>query len=102
MIILNELLILALWCKAIDLATRDGMILHGVDRWAGHVLPEWLYKPVIGCVYCMASVHGTLIHLFFWRVFGADLALWPVVCVCGIAVNGLVSETYELIKKYNE
>lgn len=96
-LIFVELILLALWCKSIEISTWPGMILHRVDMEASR-LPVWLYKPLIGCIYCMASVHGTLVHAVFCLLFGADPFLLPLVCVCGISANGLFSALFDFIK----
>lgn len=97
--ILIELVVLAMWCLGIRIATDEGMILHRVDALLCDHLPEWAYKPIIGCVYCMASVHGIAIHLFFYYAFGADLVWLPIVCVCGVAVNGFATNLFDLSNK---
>lgn len=98
---LVELLIASAWCLGFWNVFNEGMILHSVDRWAagyekklenpngkkwtetipGH-LPAWLYKPLMGCVICMASIHGS----FFYVVFiGLDWQLLLfVVCLSGL------------------
>lgn len=90
--ILTELLIIGLWCTGIRIATETGKILDNVDDWAADNVNKWLYPPLIGCVYCMASIHGTAIHFYM----GGTLKMWPIVIVCAIAGNGLV---YNLIDK---
>lgn len=40
--------------------TRPDMILGTIDSIASNTLPDWLYKPLIGCQYCVAG------QWFFW------------------------------------
>lgn len=45
-------------------------------------LPDAIYKPLIGCPPCMASVHGLAIGLF---QFGFSWKVFPfIVCLCGL------------------
>lgn len=97
-----EVLIASAWCFGFWKAFDSGMILHPVDRWArgyakgtmeniGYVkgkMPAWLYKPLMGCVICMASIHGSL---FYWLVIGLD---WQVILfiVCLSGSNFLLSQ----------
>lgn len=77
------------------------MILEKVDRWAGGYtkfsngnkvvggkLPAWLYKPLMGCVICMASIHG---FVFYWLMVGLD---WQVILfiICLSGSNYLLSQ----------
>lgn len=87
------LLCLGLWCTAIRIATEPNMILEKVNDWLSENLPMYLYKPLIGCVYCMASIHGALLYLTYFNI---GLIYLPLFMVCGIAVNAL---TYNLIDK---
>lgn len=79
-----ELLIASLWCFGFWKAFDTDMIFEKIDTWArgktfiteggnrhkvsGH-MPRWLYKPLMGCVICMASFHGVL---FYVVVVGLD------------------------------
>lgn len=79
-----ELLIASFWCFGFWKAFDTGMIFESIDTWArgrtysahdgtinvvkGH-MPGWLYKPLMGCVICMASFHGVL---FYVVVVGLD------------------------------
>lgn len=38
-----------------DILTRSEMILDKFDTWAYDKLPAWIYKPLIGCPYCVAG-----------------------------------------------
>lgn len=37
------------------LLTKPGMIFGPLDYLASEKLPEWLYKPLIGCQYCVCG-----------------------------------------------
>lgn len=38
-----------------NILTMPDHILGPVSAWAERVFPEWLYKPLIGCQYCVAG-----------------------------------------------
>lgn len=42
------------------LLTKPGMLLGPFDYLASESLPEWLYKPLIGCQFCVSG------QWFFW------------------------------------
>lgn len=50
--------------------TEDGHILHRLESNLYHKLPEWLYKPLIGCQYCVA---GQWALWYYLMLFWADL-----------------------------
>lgn len=45
--------------------------------------PKWVYKPLIACPACMASVHGFIISAYY-----CDFRIWSMVaymvCLCGL------------------
>jgi hypothetical protein len=60
------------------------MILEKADLFLQNYLPTYIYKPTVGCVRCMASVHG---GLSYFIVNGIDLMIIPfIVCVSGLNV----------------
>ena len=72
-------LLAAVCAMAVYVGRWPGMILEEVDMAAKTKLPEWVYKPLIGCVYCNA---------FWWGVALALVAGAPVV---GIALTGVAA-----------
>jgi hypothetical protein len=88
--ILIELLIIGFFCNGLSYATNEGMILFKPHQWLERKLPTWIFKPLIGCVNCMASIWGTTLHF----ILGGSLLTWPIVIVGAIFVNGLMTELY--------
>ena len=72
-------LLAAVCAMAVYVGRWPGMILEEVDKAAKSRLPEWVYKPLIGCVYCNA---------FWW---GLVLALVAGAPVLGIALTGIAA-----------
>lgn len=58
LIFMNALFIIGLYE-----ATEPGRILANLHDFLEERLPDWIYKPMLGCVYCMASVWGTLLFV---------------------------------------
>lgn len=97
--ILIEILILALFCNGLYIASEDHMILERPNRWMEKSLPLWIYKPVLGCIYCMASIWGVVVY-FVVNGTTTDLYHLPILIICGCFANGLVRTIYDLI--YNK
>ena len=72
-------LLAAVCAMAVYIGRWPGMILEEVDKAAKSTLPEWAYKPLIGCVYCNA---------FWW---GVGLALVAGAPVMAIAMSGIAA-----------
>lgn len=88
---LFELVVIATWVCGLRIATDEGMILNGLDHLLSINLPKWAYKPLIGCAYCMASVHGTLIHFYL----GGSLLYLPLIVVCSVVVIGILIRIHD-------
>ena len=87
---LLELIIIGLWIAGLRIATGEGMILYRVDNLAWYWLPKWAYKPLIGCAYCMSSVHGLAIHF--------DLIPLPLLTiVCAVPFAGGIIKLHDKI-----
>ena len=46
-----------------NILTDDGMILNWFDKWSAKYMPDYLYKPIIGCAYCVSG------QLALWSYF---------------------------------
>lgn len=69
-------LVISTFTCGLRLTTQEGMIFerlfvgvlrkrNPMDPNSAYVMPAWIRKPLIGCVYCMPSFWGTII---FWLV----------------------------------
>lgn len=80
----THIFLTSLWCVGLWKAFDGGMIFSKVDLYLSNKLPNVIYKPLIGCIPCMASIHGAASYFIF---VGVDLMVIPfVVCVCGMNV----------------
>jgi hypothetical protein len=99
--VLIEILLIALFCNGLQLASEEGMIFHRIARkiksW-----PEWINKPIIGCIYCMASVWGTIIHTAFNYNNIPGMVTLPIVIVASVYLNGLVGELLALLQEVRD
>lgn len=71
-IILNAIII-SLYTTGLYIATDDNMILNGFKNWLDkkltlpnkdEIIHYKIYNPLIGCPYCMTSLHGLYIFAF--------------------------------------
>jgi len=101
--IFGMLMLISLECLAVRIASNEGMIFEKLDNWLNDNLKSWIYKPLWGCVYCMASIHGSLLFVTVGvHVIGLDWALWPLICICAIPVNGFVALSFDVTKNKTE
>lgn len=61
LVIMNSLFIIGLYE-----ATEPGNLLASIHDFMETRFPSWLYKPILGCVYCMASFWGSLFYLIYY------------------------------------
>jgi len=97
----DVLIINALFIIGLHESAKPSFILYKVSELTEKVLPSWLYAPLLGCVYCMASVWG----IVFYAITFVKLAIFPEkwlawlgwLPVYILALNGLVHLGYELL-----
>jgi hypothetical protein len=81
------------------LVSRDkGDILYflnkGTENW-----PQFLHKPIAGCISCMASVWGTLVQLGYYELTGyppvkSFIIVWLFVTVITAGTSSIVYSIY--------
>lgn len=65
MLILYSLLIAITGFVYSNLLTEEGHIFHGLKNFLKEHLPEYLYKPVIGCERCVTGQLALWVYLYF-------------------------------------
>jgi len=83
---------ISLFCNGLYLICEDGMILSPVREWLEKRIGQYMiYKPIIGCVTCMASIWGTVV---FFTLH--DYCLWPywILCCIGAAFTNTLFIAY--------
>lgn len=62
--------------------TERGHVLDSVNDWLEFRLPEWFYKPLIGCQFCVAGQWALWFFLYLWFFEGLEykfyLHIWFV------------------------
>jgi len=93
MSIIEIIFIGSIWCIGVYKITEEGMLLAFVRK-ALKPLPKLLMMPLIDCLTCMASIHGTLIY---WSGVNYDhsvvylLLHWVIVVIAISGLNNILS-----------
>jgi len=99
------MLLISFFCSGLRKATDDHMILNGIEKrlwkWVEpRPVHHYWFNPLLGCIYCMASLWGSAIY---WAIIfstgpvvAENWVMWPVVCVGCIYLNGIA---YGLLAK---
>lgn len=114
--ILTDILIISLFCNGWYLITRHGMalfFLHKLYLWLSNGVMKadnevvWMlchkpilkiiYKPLFGCVTCMASIWGSLAY-FVLNNFTLSWG-YPVVIIACTSVNVLIYRILDILYK---
>jgi ABC-type spermidine/putrescine transport system permease subunit II len=108
MILLMKLiLITAIWCLGIKIATAKGMILEGLGEWAEDKVEQGhkIFEPLLVCPWCMPSIHSAIGYLFAFSIgvvadFKFELVImYPLVVMGASVVTGLTWTIYETISQ---
>lgn len=78
-----------------NILTDTGMILHQVSEDLEEKLPSWLYKPLIGCQYCVAgqwSLWFFIYYCFDINQYGLHLHIWFIMQT--IFITKIITEFY--------
>ena len=109
---LQLIIIISLYCNGLHIITREGQLFYPLRTFiedllfvklAGAIpatawykqLPTFVYKPLMGCIKCMASFWGIVISL---TVLNLNLnLLWqiPLICISASALNAVIYQLYE-------
>lgn len=79
-----------------NMLTDNGMIFHDLFEWLEERLPEWIFKPLIGCQYCVAG-QWSLWFFTWFAIFRANdyelyLHIWFIMQT--IFITKIVTEFY--------
>ncbi len=87
---LLRLSIACLICIGIWNAFAPGMIFGRLGDVWDRRFPEWVSKPLYGCLPCMASLHGTWI----WFFAGGDLTWWSPFVLALSGLNRIIAHNF--------
>jgi hypothetical protein len=110
--LLTNILIISLFCNGVYLITRPKMLLFfihdkyldickgfiradGETEWIYRsfpTVPRFFYKPLFGCLPCMASIWGTIGYFGLGNSFNWE---FPIVIVTVACVNLIINRIYE-------
>lgn len=78
-----HLLAASFWIFGVRTLFSHDHLLYPIYEWAERNVSEYLIKPTIGCVMCMASLHGLV-----WFMIFIKEPVWMVIifmiCLCGL------------------
>jgi hypothetical protein len=98
----------SMWTVGLYLATGKGQILHGLSDMIERVAGPTLNYPILGCPYCMPSVHGFLICQIFHAFYGFTIAWywyylqWIFIVPCSSALNYIIYNLIRILKAYGD
>lgn len=82
------ILVSSAWIFGVNCLFAKNHLFEKIGGWADENLPEWIYKPTIGCAACMSSVWGLLwffigLPLCFHDALPLRLLIPFLICLCG-------------------
>jgi hypothetical protein len=83
--LLVTVVVISLSIVGLYAATLNGMILYRPAQWLKGHLPLWVWKPVGGCMICMASVWSVVA----WGLGACCIVELPVVVLMVAGLNAL-------------
>ena len=100
MALLQTIIITSLFCNGLQIVTGPGMLFDFVTHKLEevtllHPRTEIIYKPLLGCIKCMASVWGIVISLLLLPVTPMLIIKIPIICICSSALNVVIYGLYE-------
>ena len=109
---LQLIIIISLFCNGLHIITREGQIFYGLRTFIEDLLftklaakipvtawykdlPTFIYKPLMGCIKCMASFWGIVISLIVLYLNINLLWQIPIICISASALNAIFYQLYE-------
>jgi len=89
---ITNIFLMALFCVGVYKASDTGMIFNRAKEFCYRYLPHKLFHPLFGCIYCMASIWGSVAYVLLSFIIGYNISVaeWLFCCVCCIPVNGFI------------
>ncbi len=88
-----------LWYVSIcgGIARSDGYVAWSMDSNGklDHPIKIFFYKPLFGCITCMASVWGSIVYFTLNSLITQPIILYPITIVCCACMNLLINRLYE-------
>lgn len=77
--------------------TAAGMLFGKLDAYLEETLPEWLYKPLIGCAKCVSGQLSFWGYFYFCNYIGFtyNLPIHLITVLCTIFFTVIIVEVYK-------
>lgn len=106
-IIIQLIFLSTLWCVGLYMISREkGDAFYFLNK-ALENAPPLIYKPIIGCVNCMASLHTLLVMGMYFFIAGYPsitalqyVLIWVLVAIITAGTNGIIYEIYSWFRHY--
>ena len=106
------IVLISLFCNGIYLLFNFGNVFDfvrlwyisicgGIQRSDGNIIWNknsilvFIYKPLFGCITCMASIWGTIVYFTLGAIVHQPIILYPITIVCCACMNLLINRIYE-------
>lgn len=86
------LIIGSLWIWGVFAAFDDPNIFWPVRKFIEKNNDPWITKPLFGCVYCMASVHGFYLSGVYCLAGHHPFWIIPIYIICLCGLNFIIKE----------
>jgi hypothetical protein len=88
--IIAHVFICSLFIFGVWNAFNPGFVFEKIDAYLDSRLPQFLYKPLLGCVICMPSLYGTAYYLIFIDQDFGFLVFFPAVSGLNLFLSRLL------------
>lgn len=88
-----KIFLMSLFCVGIRKVTDEGMIFFFIKKFLNdHIKNEAILNPIINCIYCFASVWGSIAYILLSFIIGYEINAieWIYCCICCVFVNGFL------------
>lgn len=92
---IQYLLLTSAWIWGVNCLFSEDHIFEKAGDWVFDNMPEWVYKPTIGCAACMSSIHGTIAYFILFDrnavyLRSVYVLQWWAFCICLCGLNFLL------------
>lgn len=84
------LIIGSFWIWGVNFAFREGQVFGDIGIYIRDYWPKGIYKPLIGCMPCMSSLHGILIYALYYEF--SHLPYLPIFVFSLTGLNAILKD----------
>lgn len=95
-----------MWTIGLNLAAQEGEILGPAKKLSARIFGDYWNSPILGCPYCMPSVHGLFISLIYHLYYGFPLqwywyaVQWLFIVSSSSFLNYILFNLIRILKGY--